>query len=167
MRHDGRSVGWDRSGYGSKSIVMGPGYDSTWTCLIQMGTGGSRLLPALRTPKDALPHAMQYRQPPGVTVKGAEVVTDDAGDLNADGFNESEGCTVLRGKGPVELTYRRGATAGFAPVFKILGWQGAAPTTIKADGRAVPAVAHVADGRLLVQILASLEGPQVELGIGE
>src|SRR5262249_59202961 len=52
MRHDGRSVGWDRAGYGSKSIVMEPGYDSTWACLLHMGTTGSRLMPELRTPKD-------------------------------------------------------------------------------------------------------------------
>src|SRR4029077_1800685 len=60
MRHDGRSVGWVRAGYGSKSIVMEPGYDSTWACLLHMGTTGSRLIPELRTPKDALPYAMQY-----------------------------------------------------------------------------------------------------------
>src|SRR5262249_12807317 len=28
MRHDGRSVNWDRAGYGSKGIVMDTGYDS-------------------------------------------------------------------------------------------------------------------------------------------
>src|SRR5262249_57509635 len=44
MRHDGRSVGWDRAGYGSKSNVMEPGYDSTWACLVQMGTTGGRLI---------------------------------------------------------------------------------------------------------------------------
>src|SRR5262249_59318477 len=71
MRHDGRSVGWDRSGYGSKSIVMEPGYDSTWACLIQIGTSGSRLNPELRTPKEALPYAMQYRQPAARKGKGA------------------------------------------------------------------------------------------------
>jgi hypothetical protein len=128
MRHDGRSVGWDRAGYGSKSIVMEPGYDSTWACLIQMGTARSKIMPELRTPKEALSHALQYRKPATVEVKGAEIVTNDPGDFNADGFNESEGCTVLRGKGPVELTYRKGQTAGFAPAFKIIGWQGMAPT---------------------------------------
>ena len=38
MRHDGRSVNWDRPGYSSKSIVMEPGYDSSWACQIQIGT---------------------------------------------------------------------------------------------------------------------------------
>lgn len=167
MRHDGRSVGWDRAGYGSRSIVMAPGYDSTWACLIQMGTAGSRLIPELRTPKDALSHAVQYRKPPAVAVKGAELVTDDAGDFNADGFNESEGCTVLRGKGPVELTYRRKETAGFAPAFKIIGWQGPAPTRIKANGKEVPAIAQVVDGKLVLQVLGALEGPEVNIEIGK
>jgi hypothetical protein len=167
MRHDGRSVGWDRSGYGSKSIVMQPGYDSTWACLIQMGTTGSQLVPELRTPKDALSHAMQYRKPPAVEVKGGELVTNDLGDFNADGFNESEGCMVLRGKGPVELTYRKGQTAGFAPAFKIIGWQGMAPTRIKADGKEVPVIAHVAAGQLLVVVQGVLEGPAVRLEIGK
>jgi hypothetical protein len=166
MRHDGRSVGWDRSGYGSKSIVMEPGYDSTWACLIQMGTTGSRLIPELRTPKAALPYALQYRRPPAVEVKGAEIVTDDAGDFNADGFNESEGCTVLRGKGPVELTYRKGETAGCAPVFKIIGWQGAVPSKIKVAGKEVPVIAHFADGKLVFQLAGRIDDPQVKLEIG-
>src|SRR5215467_17804 len=167
MRHDGRSVGWDRSGYGSKSIVMEPGYDSSWACLLHMGTTGSRLMPELRTPKDALPYAMQYRKPAAVEARGADIVTNDPGDLNADGFNESEGCMVLRGKGPVELTYRKGQLAGFAPAFKIMGWQGAAPTRVKADGKDVPVIAHVVDGTLIFQVQGRLEGPQGKLEIGK
>jgi hypothetical protein len=167
MRHDGRSVGWDRAGYGSKSIVMEPGYDSTWACLLHMGTTGSRLIPELRTPKDALPYAMQYRKPAAVEAKGAKIVTNDPGDLNADGFNESEGCMVLRGKGPVELTYRKGQQAGFAPAFKIMGCQGAAPTRVKADGKDVPVIAHVVGGNLILQVQGRLEGPHGKLEIGK
>lgn len=170
MRHDGRSVGWDRAGYGSKSIVMAPGYDSTWACLIQIGTSpksGSSLLAELRTPAGALPYAMQYREPPAIDVKGAEIVTSDGGDFNADGFNESEGCRVLRGKGPVELTYRSGAAPGFAPVFKIIGWEGAAPTKIKASGKEVPVIAQVVDGKLLLQVQTTLSSSQASLEIGK
>jgi site-specific DNA recombinase len=68
MRHDGRSVGWDRAGYGSKSIVMEPGYDSTWACLLHMGTTGSRLIPELRTPKDALPRPRSPRMGPDMVL---------------------------------------------------------------------------------------------------
>lgn len=167
MRHDGRSVGWDRSGYGSKSIVMQPGYDSTWACMIQMGTTGGRLIPELRTPKDALPYAMQYRKPIAVEIKGAAIVTNDPGDFNADGFNESEGCLVLRGKGPVELNYRKGQAGGFAPSFKIIGWQGATPTGVKADDRELPVIAHVVAGNLIFQVQGSLERPEGKLEIGK
>jgi hypothetical protein len=146
---------------------MEPGYDSTWACLVQMGTTGGRLIPELRTPKDALPYAMQYRKPAAVEARGAEIVTNDPGDLNGDGFNESEGCLVLRGKGPVELTYRKGQPAGFAPAFKIMGWQGAAPTSVKADGKEVPVIAHVVGGNLILQVQKRLEGPQGKLVIGK
>ena len=97
----------------------------------------------------------------------SKIVTNDPGDLNADGFNESEGCMVLRGKGPVELTYRKGQQAGFAPAFKIMGWQGAAPTRVKANGKDVPVIAHVVGGNLILQVQGRLEGPQGKLEIGK
>ena len=50
-----------------------------------MGTAGSLVLPEMRTPKVALAYARQYRKPPKVEAKGAEVVTNDNGDLDADG----------------------------------------------------------------------------------
>jgi hypothetical protein len=134
--------------------------------MVQMGTGASLLLPELRTPEGALPYAVQYRKPPAVVLRGAEMSTSEAGDFNADGFNESEGCLVLRSKGPVELTYRKGDAAGFAPVFKIIGWQGTAPTKIKADGKEVPVIADVVGGRLILQVLSTLTTSPVKLEIG-
>src|SRR5262249_3032702 len=141
MRHDGRSVSWDPAGYGSKSIVMAPGYDSTWACLIQMGTAGGKIVPELRTPPDALAYARQYRVPG--QIDGTAVVTDDPGDFNKDGYNESEGCHVLKGPGPCAFTYQRGAGAGHAPAFKIKNWKGAAPQRITVDGQEIPAVSAV------------------------
>jgi len=80
MRHDGRSVGWDRCGYGSGGVLMKPGYDSTWACMIQVGTEGRNVVPQIRVPKDALPYAMQYRAPAKVTE--VQLVMDEAGDFN-------------------------------------------------------------------------------------
>jgi hypothetical protein len=74
---------------------------------------------------------------------------------------------VLRGKGPVELTYRKGQHAGFAPAFKIMGWKGAAPTRVIADGKDVPVVANVVGGNLILQVQGRLEGPQGKLEIGK
>jgi hypothetical protein len=164
MRHDGRSVGWDRAGYGSKSIVMEPSYDSTWACLIQMGTAGSKILPELRTPKEAFAYARQYRAPG--QIDGAALVKDDPGDFNKDGYNESEGCHVLQGPGPCAFSYERGAGAGHAATFKIVSWKGPAPSRITMDGRETPAVCAVVEGNLLVQLLRTLPNAKTKVEIG-
>lgn len=162
MRHDGRSVSWDRAGYGSKSIVMESGYDSTWACLIQVGTAGSKLLPDLRTPQEASVFARQYRAPG--QIDGAALVKDDPGDFNKDGYNESEGCHVLKGPGP--FSYERGTGAGHGAAFKIVNWKGAAPQRITVDGQETPAVSAVVDGNLLVQLLRTLPGAKATIEIG-
>jgi len=163
MRHTfaGR---WDRFGYGSGGVVMEPGYDATWACLIQMGSAGGSLAPQMRTPNDALPHAMQYREPAKLT--GVALVTDDSGDLNRDGYNESEGCFVLKGPGPLAFTYERGKGAGFAPVFKVIGWKGAAPATVTIDSRETNAAVGVVDGTLIVQVLGTIESGKARVAIG-
>jgi hypothetical protein len=161
MRHDGRSVGWDRCGYGSGGVLMQPGYDATWACLIQAGTEGSKLLASFRTAPDGLAYATQYRVP--AKILGAELVRDDPGDFNRDGFNESEGCHVLRGPGPLSLTYERGAGAGFAPAFKVVGWTGDAPRSVRVDGKETPAASGIVDGNLVLQILATLPAGQTKI----
>lgn len=82
-------------------------------------------------------------------------MTDDAGDLNKDGFNESEGCYVLRGEGAVELACPTGVGL-HQPAFKILGHLGAAQVT--ADGTKVPFVAGSANGEMVVQVLGRVAG---------
>lgn len=84
-------------------------------------------------------------------------MTDDAGDLNKDGFNESEGCYVLRGEGAVELACPTGAGL-HQPAFKILGHLGAAAEQVTADGTKVPFVAGSANGEMAVQVLARVAG---------
>ena len=164
MRHDGRHVNWDRFGYGSNQVVMDPGYDHTWACMIQMGTQGHKLLPPLRDAKDAMPFAVQYRSP--AKIEGAELVKDDAGDFNKDGFNESEGCHVFKGPGPLAFTYERGTGAGFAPAFKVIGWKGEAPRTVKVDGKEVALVAAAGEGNLIVQVLGTIPDAKSKLEIG-
>jgi len=163
MHHNGRSLTWDRCGYGSNNITMNPGYDETWACLIQMGTPGPALSPEMKTAAEALPFAMQYREPAKLT--GVTLVTDDAGDFNGDGYNESEACHVLRGPGPLSFTYARDKGAGFAPAFKVIGWKGDAPKTVKLDGKDVPIAAGVVEGKLLLQILETLPGDEVRIDI--
>jgi hypothetical protein len=166
MRHNGRSVNWDRFGYGSNQHVMDPGYDHTWACLIQMGTQGHALLPLLRSATTSLPFALQYRSP--ATIAGAQLAKGEAGDFNKDGFNESEGCHVLKANaepGPLTFTYQRGKGAGFAPVFKVIGWKSAAPRTVKVDGRDIAVVAAVTGGDLVVQIRGAFSGEKVQIEV--
>ena len=165
MRHDGRSVSWDRAGYGSRGVSMDAGYDSTWACLIEMGSPGSSTAPAFGSAAEALPYALQYRTPP--RLRGAERVTDDAGDFDQDGFNESEGCAVLRGAGPLAVTVDSGSGAGFAPAFKIVGWKGDAPRSVRVDGKEMPAASGLVDGNLILQVLGRIEAKSATLTIGK
>jgi hypothetical protein len=167
MRHNGRDIGWDRFGYGSNKVIMQRGYDSTWACLIQMGSTGGKAVPAIKKLEDALPHALQYRQPSRMQLSKGELVKNDPGDLDADGFNESEGCWVLRSKSAVELTFPKRDHALFAPVFKILDWSALPPKTVSVNGKEVPAVSAVLDGNLLLQVIGTLEGSTTKLQIGE
>ena len=164
MHHNGRSIGWDRFGWGSSGIVMGPGYDSIWSALIQMGTSGSSVAPEMRTPADALPLAIEYRTPPKLSVKGAVLVTDDPGDRNKDGFNESEGCYIIRGEGADELVCETGA-ALHQPAFKILGRKGGVPQKVTAGGADVAFVGGAEGGELVVQVLATVKtGQKIVIG---
>jgi len=165
MHHDGHTVGWDRAGYGSGGLVMEPGYDNTWACMIQMGASGSRVAQEMRTPAEALPVAMQYRKPPKLQAKGADLVMDDPGDLNRDGFNESEGCYVLRGAGPVEIACEEGKTL-CQPAFKIAGRKGVLPEKVTVNGAEAAFVAGEAGGSLVIQLLGIVEGG-ANLAIGK
>jgi len=129
-----------------------------------MGTFQNKLAPKIKTAKDALPFATQYREPAKIT--GATLVNDDDGDLNKDGDNESEGCHVLKGPGPLSFMYEKGKRAGLAPAFRALGWKGDAPKTVKVDGKDVPAAAAVVDGTLMVQLLGTISAGKARIEIG-
>jgi hypothetical protein len=116
----------------------------------------------MRISQDALSYARQYRAP--AQIEGAELVKDDPGDLNKDGYNESEGCHVL--KGPLAFSYERGAGAGHAAAFKIVNWKGAAPQKITVDGKDTPAAWAVVEGNLIVQLRGTLPGAKVKVEIG-
>jgi len=175
MHHNGRGIGWDRAGYGSGGLVMQPGYDETFAFTIQMATPGSKTVPDFRTAKDALPYAMTYRAPgkvkgapmtfgaPGKVTAPSVPITDDPGDLNKDGFNESEGCYVL--KNPKEdwfVFFSEHVVS--APVFKIVGWKDAVPVSVRVGKKKVPFVAGLVKDGLIVQIFDTIDTG--EYGIG-
>ena len=79
-----------------------------FTCPVAEETGclaiQLRIYPRnLDAPDMVEPYRRDYQQPARILVRGGHAVTDDAGDLNADGYNEGEGCYVVRGGRTVVL----------------------------------------------------------------
>jgi len=108
--------------------------------------------------KIAAPYAEDYRSPDRLAVTQGEVDKTDVGDLDKDGFNEVEGCYVLKsGLTGADFTLHGSKLARMQPVFKIKGWAGEAPAKIvvgdkeSAEGKGFSA--SVAKEFLLLQIL--------------
>jgi hypothetical protein len=184
FRHNGRSVEWDRAGFGWTPTVMAAGFDHTWSCLLHFGSQNVPGLAQMRNCEDALPLAMQYRVPPRITP--AIQAMDDAGDANKDGFNESDGAIVLKGSAKLDFELNRGLSASFCPIFKILDWsapktdkkkkstgssakknRGAAPSKIKINDQDVPVLSAIVDGHLIVQVQAQLMKQVNKISFGE
>jgi len=111
--------------------------------------------------KTAALHANAYRAPGKLTVTQGKVVTDDAGDYDGDGYNESEGCYVLRSTPVgVAFTLPGAKTPRMTPAFKILDWKGEAPKAVVLGARDLALGTHfnatVTDGVLVVQILSDV-----------
>lgn len=66
----------------------------------------------------ALPYVDDYQSPATIVVSRGRVVRDDPGDLNGDGYNESEGCHVVGATGSVVID--PGEFMRHAPVVKFL-----------------------------------------------
>src|SRR5262245_5891949 len=109
----------------------------------------------------ASPYAEDYRSPDRLAVVQGEVDKTDPGDQDRDGFNEVEGCYVLR-SGPtgVGFTIHGSELARMQPVFKIKGWAGEAPSKIVVGGRELEMGkgfnASVATEFLLLQVFESV-----------
>jgi hypothetical protein len=73
----------------------------------------------------AAPYAEDYRSPDRLACAQGEVDKTDAGDRDNDGFNEVEGCYVLK-SGPTGTSFilHGSELARMQPVFKIKGWGG-------------------------------------------
>lgn len=94
-------------------------------------------------------HAADYRSPDRLTVTKGSADTADEGDRDADGYNEEEGCYVLKPSPEgVAFTIHGKAAPRIHPVFKVKGWTGTATVTV--DGKPVPT--SLREGTLLVQV---------------
>ena len=83
--------------------------------------------PNNRDTYEAALHYMQdYQTPAKLTVTTGTLVTDDPGDYNHDGFNEAEGCYVVRADANAVALGIDGSTVKrFSPIFKVLDVTGA------------------------------------------
>lgn len=116
--------------------------------------------------KLAAPYAEDYRKPDRLAVAQGEVDRTDAGDLDQDGFNEREGCYVLKsGRAGTAFTIRGSELARMQHVFKIKGWKGEAPSKIVVGGRELEGGkgfnASVAKELLLLQILEPIRADAI------
>ena len=107
-------------------VAMGPQDPARWMFSFPEEGGGDRLAIQLRIfPRnldslDAVePYRKDYQSPAKLWMRAGKVVTDEAGDLNADGYNESEGCYTIRGGRTVVLD--AGGNDRMQPAIKFLG----------------------------------------------
>ncbi len=120
-----------------------------------------RFADGINSAQTAAVHSSDYRSPGRPSLARGELVTSDEGDRDADGYNEEEGCTVLKAAADgVAFTMHGKAVPRVNPAFKIRDWPGAAPASIAVGGRTLESgkgmVASARDGTLLVQILATV-----------
>jgi hypothetical protein len=100
-----------------------------------------------------------YRSPDRLTVTMGAVDTADEGDRDADGYNEEEGCYVLKAAQGVAFTIHGATAPRVNPAFKIKGWPGSSASVTMA-GKALDAsqgIAFARDGTLLLQIFTTVK----------
>lgn len=65
---------------------------------------------------------IDYVYPPGIDVSVGKLVTDHAGDVDGDGFDQGSGCYVVQSEaGEATCTLKPGQTSGYRPKLEVLG----------------------------------------------
>jgi hypothetical protein len=108
----------------------------------------------------AAAYANDYRTPDALAVTKGAVDKGDPGDFDADGFNESEGCYVLKAQEGSQFTLHGKAVPRMSPVFKVKGWTKAAVSVKLGDAPLRPDEdfnASVTDGVLVLQLFAPVK----------
>jgi hypothetical protein len=152
---------WDE-GYLDKDLRCGLDLLSRWPDRkVAKGRDPIRLMMCFRDDLNgsqaARPVAEDYRLPDRLTVVRGEVDPGDDGDGDGDGFNEAEGCHVLRSSGDgVAFTLHGASVPRHFPAFKVKGWTGAPPEAIALGGAKLAAgegfTASAREGILLFQL---------------
>ena len=111
--------------------------------------------------KAAMAYANDYRSPDKLDVTQGKLDATDEGDLDADGFNEAEGCYVVKAApAGVAFTLHGAKVPRMAPAFKIKGWPHGIPKTVTLGARALAAgkgfTASLSDDVLLLQLFENV-----------
>ncbi len=109
----------------------------------------------------AAPYASDYRSPDRLEVSKGAAETADEGDLDRDGYNESEGCYALKaGADGVAFTIHGKQTPRMKPALKIKGWPGEQVQAVTLGGRKLESgkdyIASVKDGVASVLLWADI-----------
>ena len=120
-----------------------------------------RFADGLNSPAAAKPYAEDYRAPDRLEVSEGTLDAADEGDLDRDGFNETEGCYVLKAGPRATAFVLHGAkTPRMLPVLKLKGWTSAAPKSISLGTKELlpgkDFLASSQNGVLLVQLLEAV-----------
>jgi len=120
-----------------------------------------RLAEDMNDVKTAARYANDYRAPGKPEPTTGRLVTNDPGDYDKDGYNESEGCYVFESTaGGVAFTLPGAKTPRMNPAFKILNWRGNAPKALALGARDLAPGVHfnasVKDDVLLLQLLVDV-----------
>lgn len=115
--------------------------------------------PDIDGPQEGASFAGDYRHPAGITATVGRLVTDAPGDLNQDGFNESEGCHELALDGDVlRCEFQPAGRLRFDPVFRVHGSAGRR-CWVYARGRPVKTVGRDGSDNLLFRLPHVAGGP--------
>jgi len=108
---------------------------------------------------EAAAFAADYQQPARLVVTRGRVVRDQMGDLDADGFNESEGCYELAlADGLLRFTIDPAGLLRPHPAFRVHGTAGL-ECWVYADGRIITPLAQDAAGELMFELPRTIREP--------
>ena len=104
--------------------------------------------------------AADYQNPARLSVTAGRLVTDAAGDLNGDGFNESEGCYELEPQhGVLRFEFDPGVIVRERPLFRVRDTAGR-QCWIYVDGKALLIEHHDADGNVVFALDGNVRMPR-------
>jgi hypothetical protein len=96
--------------------------------------------------------AADYQHPATLSVMRGRVFTEAAGDLDRDGFNESEGCYELSPQdGLLRFDFEPGTSLRHGPIFRVRQTN-AADCWVYVDGRIISSRGRDADGNVLFKL---------------